>query len=317
MRISESTNQRIDENTQYAIRNTQYVSRFTFEVIDTGVGIPPEEQAKIFEPFTQTEAGLKKGGTGLGLTISQRYIELMGGELDLESEPGVGSRFFFTIPLSPATSGTVVELSQWSRVTRLATGYHVKALICDDTQINRDVLAKMLKELGVEVAIRMPLMDGIEAAKRIFAAYGRERLKMVAVSASALQHEHQTYLDAGFDDFVSKPFRFERVCECLATLLGVEYESDEPEAQQTEAPNVSLPEELLMQLKTAAEFHRVTKLESLLNEVDALGPAEHQLAERLREMIRNYDIDGVLNALSEIKTGERPPTNDQDAIDVL
>ncbi len=332
LRVSESTEQRdgrMEGEEEKEGSLTFHVSRFTFEVIDTGVGIPPEEQAKIFEPFTQSEAGIKKGGTGLGLTIAQRYIELMGGELDLESEPGMGSCFFFTIPLPPATSGTVVELSQWSRVTRLATGYHVKALICDDTKINRDVLAKMLKELGVEVVeaengqqavkmtsahqpdivfldIRMPVMDGLEAARQILSQFGKDRLKIVAVSASALQHEHQTYLDAGFDDFVSKPFRFERVCECMATLLGVEFERGEPKIQpQTsevlKTSEVSLPAELLEGLKTAAEFHRVTKLESLLNEVDALGPAEHQLAERLREMIRNYDIDEVLNVLSEIE----------------
>ncbi len=127
-------------------------SIFCFEVIDTGVGIPPEAQMKIFEPFQQSEEGAKKGGTGLGLTISKRHIELMGGELSLESEVGVGSNFFFTLPLPPAESDVLDQASQYIGVRHLAEGYHVKALIADDTKVNRDVLSRILSDIGVEIA---------------------------------------------------------------------------------------------------------------------------------------------------------------------
>ncbi|MFQ6043172.1 MAG: two-component regulator propeller domain-containing protein, partial [Candidatus Poribacteria bacterium] len=334
---------------------------YTFEVIDTGIGISSEDQAKIFDPFYQIEQTAQKGGTGLGLAIAKRYIELMGGELDVESPPlnppqiggevrggqiegevrgrqtvekirrgqtvgevkgDKGSRFFFTIPLPPATSSEITEPSQWSDVIRLAEGYSVKALIADDNEVNRNVLSRMLLDLGVEVIeaedgqqavqmfrehrpdivfmdIRMPVMDGLEAAQQILAEFGKDKFKLVAISASTLKHERQTYFDAGFDDFISKPFRFEKVCECLATHLGVEFERGESEETKTQ-PAVA-PEALLERLKTAAEFHRVTKLERALNELDALGTEEHRLAERLREMIRNYDIEGVLDALSEVQ----------------
>ena len=316
---------------------------YRFEIIDTGVGISPEAQAKIFNPFYQGEQGANKGGTGLGLAISKRYIQLMGGELYLESPPlnppqiggevrggqivgevkgGKGSRFFFTIPLPLATSDKTAEPSQWSDVTRLAAGYQVKALIADDNEVNRNVLSQMLSNLGIEVIeaedgqqavqmfreqkpdvvfmdIRMPVMDGLEAAQQILAEFGKDKFKLVAISASTLKHERQNYFDAGFDDFISKPFRFEKVCECLATHLGVEFERSESEETKTQPTGV--PKTLLERLKTAAEFHRITKLESALNEVDALGAEEHRLAERLREMIRNYDIEGVLNALSEVQ----------------
>ncbi|MBC8235973.1 carboxypeptidase regulatory-like domain-containing protein, partial [bacterium] len=135
--------------------------RYRFEVRDTGVGIPPEAQEKIFEPFQQSEEGAKKGGTGLGLAISKKQIELMGGELSLESEVGVGSSFFFTLPLSPSppratatddtTSDVIDQSSQYIGVTRLAEGYNIKALIADDTKVNRDVLSRMLTDIGVEV----------------------------------------------------------------------------------------------------------------------------------------------------------------------
>ena len=318
---------------------TFHASRFTFEVIDTGVGISPEDQAAIFAPFQQSEAGATKGGTGLGLPIAQKQIELMGGQLALESPPlnlpriggqgRQGSRFFFTLPLKPAESD--IQTSESSRTsdvyTHLAEGYSVKVLIADDIAENRDVLENMLSGIGCEVRlaengsqavelvraelpdiafmdIRMPVMDGVEAAEQIWSEFGWETLKVVALSASALEHQRQTYLEAGFDEFISKPFRFEQICECLARLLDVEFEMGEAEAAetpQTEAPDVSLPGDLLTRLKAAAELYRVTQLEIDLNEVEGLGPAGKRLAERLRELVRNYDMEGVLNVLSEIQ----------------
>ena len=315
---------RINETRSLATSATPNSSHFTFEVIDTGMGISPEDQAKIFDPFHQGEQIAQKGGTGLGLAIAKRYIELMGGELELESELGSGSRFFFTIPLPPAASDTAVESSQWIDVTRLAAGYHVKALIADDTEVNRNVLSRILVDLGIEVIeaengqqavdmfrehqpdvvfmdIRMPVMDGLEAGQRIMEEFGKNQFRLVAISASTLKHEQQTYFDAGFDDFISKPFRFERVCECLATLLDVEFDRGEPEAAETqskEIPDVSLPEELSMRMKTAAELYKVTELKAQLDEVEELGSGGQQLAQRLRELIRNYDMEAVLKILS-------------------
>jgi CheY-like chemotaxis protein len=291
------------------------------------MGISHQDQAKIFDPFHQGEQSARKGGTGLGLAIAKRYIDLMGRELELESELGRGSRFFFTIPLADAASDTFAEPSQWSEVTQLASGYHVKALIADDNEVNRNVLSKMLADLGVEVIeaehgqqavqmfrehqpeivfmdIRMPFMDGMEAAQKIMEECGKDHFKLVAISASTLKHEQQTYFDAGFDDFISKPFRFERVCECLATLLDVEFErgeSKKAEAPAKEISAVSLPEELLSRLRSSAELHKVTELKAHLNEVAELGSEGQQLAQRLRELIRNYDLEAVLKILSEIQ----------------
>jgi len=306
---------------------------YRFEVADTGMGISHQDQAKIFDPFHQGEQNAKNGGTGLGLAIAKRYIELMRGELDLESESGSGSRFFFTIPLADAASDTIAEMSEWSGVTRLAEGYDVKALIADDTEVNRNVLSKMLADLGVEVIeaengqqavemfrehrpdvmfmdIRMPVMDGMEAAQQILEDLGEcdgetsFRPIIVAISASTLKHEQEEYLQAGFDDFIGKPFRFERVCECLANLLKVKFETDEAdegEEQLLETPPVTLPEELLVQLKAAAKGYRVTELKDHLNEIEMVGLAGQKLAKRLSELILNYDMDAVLKILSEIK----------------
>jgi CheY-like chemotaxis protein len=157
--------------------------------------------------------------------------------------------------------------------------------------------------------IRMPVMGGMEAARQIIAECGTDALKLVAISASTLRHEQQVYFDAGFEDFIGKPFRFERMCECLATLLGVEFERGEPKTQlQTsevsQISEVSMPEDLWMRLKTAAELYKVTDLKTDLTEVEGLGSAGQRLAERLRELIRRYDMEGVLKVLSEIKIDE-------------
>ena len=302
---------------------------YRFEVRDTGIGIPMEAQAKIFEPFQQSEEGAKEGGTGLGLAISKRQIELMGGELSLESEVGVGSRFFFTLPLPPAESDVIDQASRYSGVTHLAEGYNIKALIADDTKVNRDVLSKMLTDIGVEVMeaengqqalemvrasrpkivfmdIRMPVMDGIEATRRLFDEFGNDRLKIVAISASALRHEEEEYFQAGFDDFIGKPFRFERLCECLANVLSVEYEYAETASDKSEETpkidfmKVSLPKELLSRLKDAAELYNVTRLERHLGEVELLGDEAILLAEHLRALSQNNEIDRIIEILGEI-----------------
>ena len=295
-------------------------------MIDTGIGISQKDQAKIFDPFQQGERTVKTSGTGLGLTISKRQIELMGGQLSLESEPGKGSRFFFTIPLSPATSEAVAESSRWKNVKGLAEGYQVKALVVDDTKVNRDVLSRLLLDLGVEVIeaengeqaiemirahrpdivfmdIWMPVMDGLEAVGRILEEFGGAEFKLVAISASTLKHEQQSYLDAGYDDFISKPFRFERICECLATLLNVEFETDEAdetETLSTEAPQIALPADLLEQMKAAAEGYRVTEIRTHLDSVETLGEDEQRFAEQIRQLILSYDMDAIVEILEQI-----------------
>ena len=124
--------------------------QLAFEVSDTGIGIEPEALAEIFDAFTQTKTGAAAGGTGLGLTISQHLLRRMGGELQVESTLGEGSRFFFTLPLVPADD----EASRRRRRTwasppldaRLAPGQHVTALVVDDSTVSRRILAQPARE---------------------------------------------------------------------------------------------------------------------------------------------------------------------------
>jgi CheY-like chemotaxis protein len=259
---------------------------FRFEVIDTGSGIPAEARDKIFEPFTQGSEGMKKGGTGLGLAISRRQIELMGGRLEVDSEVGHGSRFFFTVPLPPAV-GEVVSAAKTQRrkILRLKESTPIRALVVDDIEENRDVLSALLRGLGAEVAvahdgreavdkvaaqpfdivfldIQMREMDGLEAARRIQAQRAAGRVRLVAISSSVLLHEQMGYFAIGFDDVVPKPFRLERLCECLEKTLGASFlHSDDGPAPASPTPpkdfsHLSVPADLLRRLRDAAEFHQ-------------------------------------------------------------
>ena len=303
-------------------------SRYNFEIADTGPGIPIERQESIFEPFQQEASGRNKGGTGLGLAIAYRYVGLMGGHLQVSSMPLAGARFSFAVPLtSVSTEKTVADTESWHRVSRLAPDCSVHALVVDDAAENRDILARILQRVGVDVRqatsgrhaldqltdgmpdivfldIRMPDLSGQETMDRMVEAHGRAGMKFVAVSASALAHERSGYLHAGFDAFIDKPVRMARVYACLSELLGVEYIfGPEPEAAThgTSGPaGVVLPAPLYESLRDAVLGHNVTMLRRHLVEMETLGEAESRLAGYLRELSRKYDMKPVLAALDEI-----------------
>jgi len=299
------------------------VHRFTFAIIDTGPGIPEAAYQNILEPFTQETLGEQKGGTGLGLSIANQFIQLLGGELQLESTLGEGSRFWFTLqfPEAQISSVSPAPVSPSAGVVKhLAEGYAVKALVVDDIKENRDVLSPLLTRIGVEVKeadtgqaaleqlaaekfdivfmdIRMPQMDGIEATRRIIAAYGEAKPKLVAVSASALLREQQQYLEAGFDDFLAKPVQVKTLYPCLARMLRIKYQYAN-EANEIDHSSVVLPPPLLRRLKEAAGFGEITNLERYLDEVRPLSP---QLAEKLFELTRELKMADILALLEALE----------------
>jgi PAS domain S-box-containing protein len=296
---------------------------YQFEVADTGIGITAEEQAEIFKPFQQGHSGACKGGTGLGLAISDRYIQLMGGRLQAESVPGRGARFFFTLSLPESSLQGRGAAPAGDCLLRLPAGRSVTALVVDDIKENRAILAGMLADIGcgvllaenaaaaIDLAARhapdiifmdiwMPEMNGIDAARHILRQFPNARI--VAHSASAFDHEQHRYLDAGFDDFFAKPFRYERVCECLASVLEIELEPEPnpaPEEPAGDPPAIVLPEPLASRLRMAAEIHNVTEIRACIEEVASLADGR-PMADRLRGWAAGYQMEKIIAAAGSL-----------------
>jgi ligand-binding sensor domain-containing protein/signal transduction histidine kinase/DNA-binding NarL/FixJ family response regulator len=301
----------------------------TFQVLDTGIGIPSVDQEHIFVAFAQNEQGRARGGTGLGLAIAKQCVQLMGGSIGVESVPGKGSRFFFTVPLrswQEATESSVLEarFAGQPRITGLAEGQQVRALVVDDVRENRDVLAQLLRDVGATVStaasgrqalevvqtsshdivfmdIRMPDMDGLAAAREILRRRAVGCPRLVAVSASALLHQRREYLQAGFEEFLAKPIDAEQVYAVLARLLQVQFEYGRPEKSVGRLETFSLPEELLGRLRAAAEAYNATELLRCVEKVEQLGEDGRELAEHLRNWIERSELDQVRRLLAQIE----------------
>ncbi|PSB60797.1 histidine kinase, partial [filamentous cyanobacterium CCP1] len=216
-----------DDSLNYS--NSSVACTLQFEVADTGVGIAAIEQEAIFDAFTQAEAGRKSmGGTGLGLTISRKLLELMDGSVLVESTPGLGSTFTVTVPVCP-TSGVGGQVEQQERtIIGLAPGQpHRRILVVDDQRENRMLMVRLLTHLGLEVQeatdgreaialwqqwkpdltwmdIRMPGLDGYEATKQIRAMEQEQASIIIALTAQASQSDRALALAAGCNDYISK-----------------------------------------------------------------------------------------------------------------
>jgi len=230
--------------------------------------------------------------------------------------------FSFTLFLPPTKATEVSAEQDFTQVRRLAQGVSVQALVADDVVENRDMLRVILSDLGAEVAvfengrqvldylqenapsilfldIRMPVLDGLETLKRIRQNPAWKDLKVIAVSASALHHEQQRFMDAGFDAFLPKPFHFEQVCGVLSRHLGVEFVYGEEAPRKEETPRrenwrgVALPAALHQRLCEAAESYNVTRLEEGLRELETLGDGHRQLAAHLRGLRQQHDLAAI------------------------
>ncbi len=217
-------------------------ARLRFIVHDTGIGIPKDRLEHIFENFAQGvgSAHAKYGGTGLGLSISRQLAELMGGTIEVESEPGRGSTFSFTAEFGVAKAADQEGPDQPAQAKQAVRPLRI--LLAEDNEINRIMAVEMLRRKGHEVVtasngqdalarlreggldialmdIRMPLMDGEETTRRIRRGEaGNPDIPIVALTAHALKGDREQFLAAGMDDYLAKPFDPEELDAVLARI---------------------------------------------------------------------------------------------------
>jgi len=220
------------------------IARLRFEVQDSGLGIGDDDLKTLFKPFQQVgDIERRRGGTGLGLAISRQLVRLMGGDIQVESEAGRGSRFWFELPLPIAHAQASVTPD------RIATGYEgerKKVLVIDDVAENRSVLVDMLRPLGfltyealdgregLERAIElrpdlilmdnvMPVMSGLEVTRRLRDMPEFRHVPVIAISASASKADKDRAVEAGATDFLPKPFRATQLLALCERHLGIRF----------------------------------------------------------------------------------------------
>jgi CheY-like chemotaxis protein len=208
-----------------------------FEIKDTGIGILPGQLHRLFQPFSQVDSSVtrKYGGIGLGLSISERLVQLMNGHITVDSQPGMGSTFGFNILTRPVTSRAIP--TQTPAIPVLAEKYPLRILLAEDNPINQQlamiILTKMgydpilaangkevldhFKKGGIDLVfmdVQMPEMDGLEATRHIRAAGGGQPV-IIAITANATRKDREDCLAGGMNDYLSKPVDLEQLTHVL------------------------------------------------------------------------------------------------------
>ncbi len=312
-------------------QKSSQLMRLRFEVEDSGIGIHKENREAIFTSFEQIgDQPATEAGTGLGLSICKQFVELMGGFIGVTSEPGKGSVFHFELPVNictPSINAPIEMLHE--RVTGIADGQQqYRILIVEDKLENRLLLHKLIEPLGFDLSeaingreavkkykqwhphlifmdIRMPVMNGLEATRQIREDSHGSKVKIIAITAHALEDERLEILEAGCDDFIRKPYRDIEIFEAFAKHLEIRFSYAKKKESTSEAKGISLnqeqleliPSDLIDNLQEATELlheKRCLKVAGMISEHN------HELGECLRHMVVNYNYKEILTALDNL-----------------
>ena len=311
----------------------------SFEIEDTGPGITPEEKEHLFEAFRQTQTGLHtKGGTGLGLSICRKFVQLMGGEISVNSTAGQGTNFSFEIPALEVNAEMVEKRKPERRVIAIQSGQPCfRILVVDDKPNNRQLLLKLLEPLGLDIReatngkealeawrewsphliwmdMRMPVMDGYEATQHIKRlTKGRDAPAIIALTALSLADEEQKTLAAGCDGFLRKPFHEVEVFDLLHKHLGLQFVYDAFENQeghseaQTDEQQIpfeelsNVPVDLLERLKKATVIADIKEIFAAIQDIRLYNEL---VAKRLLGFTEDYEYTKILQFIQMNKPGD-------------
>jgi CheY-like chemotaxis protein len=306
-----------------------HATHLIIEVTDTGCGIAAEDQEKLFQPFVQVGPQARQQGSGLGLAISRQFAELMGGGISLTSSIGQGSRFRVEVPVQPIGPEAIPQLpAEQGDVTGLDAGQPTwRVLVVEDQQDNQRLLMGLLERAGFQVKLaengalalelftswqphfiwmdrRMPVMDGVEATRRIRALPGGDEVKIAAVTASSFREEDAELTTSGFDAVVHKPYHPTQLFDCMERLLGARFVRTELSNLPSTPPQLSsaalttplkdLPESLHRELDEAL---LLLDSERILRAIAAIGTIAPELAAALGELAHHYDYTAIRAAL--------------------
>ncbi|MCI0491358.1 MAG: response regulator [Planctomycetes bacterium] len=232
-----------------------------FQVTDTGIGIHPQDQQRIFEPFVQVESAGERSGTGLGLSISRQYVQMMGGDIELQSVVGEGSTFRFTLKMPVGEAVSAIAAGDEPRVTGVADRFAGRrVLVADDNPEMRMLLRDLLESLGLQVLEaqngaqakeviasakpqvvlldwRMPVLDGIALTKQIRASGDPPQPAIIMLTAHAFDEDRREAIAAGVDDFMSKPIDAEVLYAMIERHTGIHFRR-ESSAESSKGQNV-------------------------------------------------------------------------------
>jgi signal transduction histidine kinase/DNA-binding NarL/FixJ family response regulator len=300
--------------------NIKQYHRLRFQVEDSGIGISTEHLEKIFSPFEQVgNANKQAEGTGLGLAISQRIVELMDSKLNVQSQLGKGSVFWFDVELPVAKEWSVkLPISQQGNIIGFK-GQKKKILIVDDRLENRSAIADLLSPLGftireatngvegLEKAIKwqpdliitdlsMPVMNGYEMLAKLRQEAELSDVVAIASSASVFENDRQNSLIAGADEFLPKPMQIDTLLELLQRHLKLEWLYEESKAIKVEKSSSEILPPPIDKLNILLDLSRKGLINNLLQEIEAIENIDPQFmpfADRVRQLAKEFQIKQI------------------------
>ncbi|MBD2665511.1 two-component hybrid sensor and regulator [Richelia sinica FACHB-800] len=306
--------------------------KLIFEIEDTGHGIAPEDISLIFEPFKQTANGSQVSqGTGLGLAISRKYAQLMGGDIQVSSNLGVGSLFTFDVTITEVTNSEFkTPKSQLQIVALQQQQPQPKILVADDMADSRLLLIRILTDMGFSVYsatngqeavnlsqswqpdlilmdMRMPVMDGLAATKKIKSILGKET-KVIALTASAFEENRQAILASGCDDFLAKPITRDILLKKISQHLDVEYiyqsqiSNELNPSQKQDNKNINEEEIQKLLLQTSSDWRQKVNQSAtecnddiILELIAQIKDEYPQLAQAIEDLTINFQFKKIMH----------------------
>ncbi|MEO8298382.1 MAG: PAS domain S-box protein [Burkholderiales bacterium] len=314
------------------------VAMLHFEVEDTGSGVPPDRLGQLFEAFEQADASITRrhGGSGLGLSITRRLAELMGGTVGASSAPGQGSRFWFTarVQVAPMFHKAHIGNLGHAPANRLGSPLGVRILLVEDEPINREVARELLEGFGAEVVtatngreaveqasgqqhdlvlmdLQMPEMDGLQATRTLRQLPGWAGVPIIALTANAFVHDRAACLEAGMNDYLCKPVEADALRALLERWLpgigdaAAPVDSATGAAASSSEPLPIAPQTLarLLALLEVGDIEANTLAE---HEQAALSASLGSRAGRLFTLLKRYDFEGAATLLRTLQPAATP-----------